>query len=1089
MNTKNIKANAPIESISEIFIKSGDTFQQKIEQECIIGSAIHPKLYQAAVTFIEDTGFWEPNTLLNHSINRFWLTKQPHNFGKLACFQQETGDLWQAKAANPRLDYSKTQKRLSYKLQRSIDSSEILNLSAQHSDCIIYTKYEAPKGIGAKPYLPPVTAGIWLAIARRINLLNQVPQIVIEQSHLNENVVVPGFWDWVAANPAVPIIYTEGAKKALSLLSKGYAAISLFGIHGGYRSHDSLGHRITPHLIPELDRFCSIERSVLLAFDQDSKAKTRKQVTAALFRFGGLLAASGCTVKLILWNGQLGKGVDDLIARAGLEVFQRAIDLAYTLDEYRLLLALQNRLQGINPTIRLQTANLNEIEAETIPKSGILAISSAKGTGKTKLIQTLTADEGNALLAGHRIALTRNLCSRLKLHYRGDLDRAQGHFINDSGYVLRVGTCVDSLLAINPDDFAGCDLILDEAVQVLRHLLTSSTCNKDGKRPALLARFTELVRTARRVVLADADLSTETIRYIQSLRNDSSIPWLLVNEAQVTPWQIDFIEASNATAITARLLKDIQAGQKTFVATDSKAGSQKLERLIAQIETIGYRCLLLNSETSGGELERAFIETPDHHIENYDVVIATPSMATGISIEKSYFDVVYGFFWGVSSTDADMAQALARVRPAVPRVVWCAKTGRNFSSIGRDVSSLKLKKLLQDKTNITAQLTATSLGSAHLQQFETYDWLNPHVHLWSIFESAQNRSMLSLRSALKVRLIHEGHQVRITSMDTYQEVRAALRAARDEVRRMEASAISDAANLTLAEAEALEQLETLQPDERLALKKWYLADFYCLPLSQITPELVLADDKGHQRSQITNLEQFLDIETAVHDDVQQIKKQTKWEHGISPWDVPHSRLKRKIRRLLGLQDFIIPGKVWTAESLANFTVKALHFASEIKAVLNVTVSEHMSPNQILGQLLEQIGLKTESKQFRQHGKRKRCYWLNQNHHAYLLEIIERRAKRGKTQLPLAPTDTPLSDISVEKTGCDSSSSFGYIDPLSEGTPDEVPSNLRSVDRCLVVNNIKRGSSSVSMQIGTPCFVPDSKVVGVRCSLSEQEAAF
>lgn len=1075
MNTENINANAPVEGTSEIFPRTGNAFQQKIEQECIIGSAIHPKLYQAAVTFVEDTGFWEPNALLNHSINRFWLTKQPHNFGALACFQQETGDLWQAKAANPRLNNSKTQKRLSHKLQRSIDSSEIPALSTQHPDCIVYTKYEAPKGVGAKPYLPPVTAGIWLAVACRTNLLNQVPQIVIERSHFDKDVVIPGFWDWVAANPTVPIVYTEGAKKALCLLSQGYAAISLFGIHGGYRSHDSLGHRITPHLIPELNQFCSIERSVFLAFDQDSEAKTRKQVTAALFKFGSLLAAAGCTVKLAFWNGQLGKGVDDLIVNAGIEVFQHAIDLAYTLDEYRLLLALQNRLQGITPSIRLQTANLNEIEAEAVPKSGILAISSAKGTGKTKLIQTLTADDGNALLAGHRIALTRNLCSRLKLNYRGDLDRAQGHFIDDSGYVLRVGTCVDSLLAINPHDFVECDLILDEAVQVLRHLLTSSTCNKDGKRPALLARFTELVKTARRVVLADADLNTETIRYIQNLRNDSSVPWLLVNEAQVTPWQIDFIEAPNAIAITARLLKDIQAGQKIFIATDSKAGSQRLERLIIQLETIGCRCLLLNSETSSGELERAFIETPDHHIENYDVVIATPSMATGISIEKNHFDVVYGFFWGVSSTDADMAQALARVRPAVPRVVWCAKTGRNFSPIGRDTSPLKLKKLLQDKTNITAQLTATSLGNAHLQQFENYDWLNHHVHLWSIFESTQNRSMLSLRSALKVRLIHEGHKVHITPMDTCQEVRAALRAARDEVRQMEAQAISNAANLTLAEAQALEQLKTLQPDERLALRKWYLADFYCLPLSQITPELVLADDKGRQRSQITNLEQFLDAETAVHEDVQQIKKQARWEQGISPWDVPHSRLKHKIRKLLQLQDFVIPGQVWTAESLTDFTAKALKLSSEIKAILNITVSAYMSPNQILGQLLEQIGLTTESKQFRQDGKRKRCYWLNPTRHAQLVEIIERRAKRRKPQLPSAPIDTPLSDISVERPGCDTSSSYSYIQPFIEGTLDEVPRNLYSVEHYFTVSKVSRGSS-VLIQTEKQCVPVCSEVV-------------
>lgn len=105
----------------------------------------------------------------------------------------------------------------------------------------------------------------------------------------------------------------------------------------------------------------------------------------------------------------------------------------------------------------------------------------------------------------------RNLSYRLGLDYKGDLDKAQGKFITGAGYTLRIGFCVDSLLWFNPNDFAGCDLVLDEVVQVIRHLLTSSTCAKDGKRPALLARLRELVRVARRVIVADADLDNATL--------------------------------------------------------------------------------------------------------------------------------------------------------------------------------------------------------------------------------------------------------------------------------------------------------------------------------------------------------------------------------------------------------------------------------------------------------------------------------------------------------------------------------------------------------------------------------------------------
>jgi hypothetical protein len=47
-----------------------------------------------------------------------------------------------------------------------------------------------------------------------------------------------------------------------------------------------------------------------------------------------------------------------------------------------------------------------------------------------------------------------------------------------------------------------------------------------------------------------------------------------------------------------------------FVATDSKALSKALHRLVTQQQP-ERRVLLLNSETTGGECEREFLQTPD----------------------------------------------------------------------------------------------------------------------------------------------------------------------------------------------------------------------------------------------------------------------------------------------------------------------------------------------------------------------------------------------------------------------------------------------------------------------------------------------
>jgi len=68
-------------------------------------------------------------------------------------------------------------------------------------------------------------------------------------------------------------------------------------------------------------------------------------------------------------------------------------------------------------------------------------------------------------------------------------------------------------------------------------------------------------------------------------------------------------------------------------------------------------------------------------------------MATGVSIEVEHFDKVYGLFYG-TVTDADAAQALSRVRANIPRVVWCATVGKNFSKVSKSESPFQLKQAL-----------------------------------------------------------------------------------------------------------------------------------------------------------------------------------------------------------------------------------------------------------------------------------------------------------------------------------------------------------------------------------------------------------
>ncbi|MBD3886221.1 DUF3854 domain-containing protein [Phormidium tenue FACHB-886] len=933
-------------------------FNSQIEHEFIQGSAIAPTLFQTTVRLCQDiettaTGDIETpiHDALNWNYTRFGHRAQQTLYAALLL--NEDGSCWQAKLSQPLTDPSKGKPR----------------------------KYETPKGNGSRAFLPSIPSPIRQQIAARYGI--PVP-------------LTGSFWDWLAAHPEIPIVLTEGGKKALALLSLGYVAIALYGVNGGYRKQVD-GTRA---LIADLNRFALPGRPLCLAFDQDAAAATRSRVNVALFRLGCLLKTQGCEVAIASWEGQQGKGVDDLLVNQGPAAWDTAYNDALSLVHWQIWQRLAGRLTA--PVhLRLNAQDLSQLNLD-LPKTGILAIASGKGTGKTKLIAHTLPRHEKVLAAGHRVALMRNLCARLQLEYRGDLDKVNGQFITGSGYTLRVGFCVDALLAIQPEQFTGCVLVLDEVVQVLRHLFTSSTCAKDGKRPALLARLRQIVAAAEQVIIADADLDDASIHYIQSLRGEDNAVFLIRNDYQAAGYAARLLDCPDRSPIFAELLAQVdalEAGKTLFITTDSKAVSKAIARLIDK-QFPAKSVLLINSETSSGELEREFIQSPDTVLArgDYDVIICSPSVATGVSIEvQGKIARVYGIFTGGSSTDADMAQALGRVREPVERVIWCAQAGSNFAKVSRSTNPLELRRQLQDQTSTTISLVRSSLREDIAGALRQYDWQSdPHLNLYSRISAAQNFSMYHLRDALLVRLRYEGHQVAVEERPSHPLMKLLLRQTRQENRELEAEAIVSAESLSYADILLLEQKEATTPQEQRAIAQFYLKDFY--GLEGLTVEDVLWDKGGRRRAEILNLEVQLFPELAIERSIKGIEKQAQWQQGYCPWDLSQMELRRRLRQELGFDDLIEQiqnGWEWTQYDLAPYAAKARSLATQIKAALNFTISSKIYDTQIVHQLLLQLGIQVRfshwSRSVEGHaGEKLRVYRVDVEHWQRVSGILERR---------------------------------------------------------------------------------------------------
>ncbi|AVH74310.1 DUF3854 domain-containing protein [Nostoc sp. 'Lobaria pulmonaria (5183) cyanobiont'] len=158
----------------------------------------------------------------------------------------------------------------------------------------------------------------------------------------------------------IPLVITEGAKKAASLLSQGHAAIGLPGISSGYRSpKNEWGKKIgDSYLADELAVFATSGRVFKICFDYETKPETKLNIQRDIWKTGSLLQEFGAVVKVVTLPGP-DKGVDDFIVSQGKEAFEKLSAGAISLEEWH-----QNQLDSLRFTIKLKDGTVKKIDQQ-----------------------------------------------------------------------------------------------------------------------------------------------------------------------------------------------------------------------------------------------------------------------------------------------------------------------------------------------------------------------------------------------------------------------------------------------------------------------------------------------------------------------------------------------------------------------------------------------------------------------------------------------------------------------------------------------------------------------------------------------------
>jgi len=786
------------------------------------------------------------------------------------------------------------------------------------------------------------------------------------------------FWQWVWCNN-VPIILCEGEKKAGCLLTLGYAAISLPGMTTGCRRDESGNF----HLIPDLQHFATEGREVYICFDYETKEKTIAAIRRETYKLKVEFGKAKSLPKIITLPGPE-KGIDDFVVARGASAFEECYRNAI---DYRRWERQRYSCLTYTPHLELSQQFLGKLP---IPENAkIIAIKSAKGTGKTEsfleIVDQAMQTGQRVLLITHRVQLGQAISDRIGIPYVTEL-RTEG-----TGDLLGYGVCVDSLhpesqARFHAEHWTNAIVIIDECEQVIWHALSAETEVKK-RRCRILSEIRQLLinvlnSDSGKIALCDADLSNLSLDFAIGLGGfeRQAIRWLnpfiVVNhyKPEVAP-KVYHYGQSNPLACFAAMIEEIEADGKVFCVTQSQKAKSKFStrtmEAVLRKQFPEKRILRIDSQTIADPEHPACgcLGNLDQVLSEFDVVLASPSIETGVSIDlKGHFTGVWGFFQGVSP-DNSARQALARVREAIPRHVWIAKRG--VGAIGNGATTLNsLMQSQKEVARLTGKLLMIGIDP------DSDEFSNPTAfNIWGKMACRINAGMANYRESVIEGLIAEGCEiVEVFGGGGHEDLNDQIVETRDEEHSAECEAIAFAPDLSDKEAEKLSEKKNKTAGEVYQQRKHFLKQRYHV---EVTPELVAKDDdKWYPQIRLhyylTVGKQFVEsrdrtlIQTAIETKETWLPTLAQSTIGVAV----------EMLEKLGIHKLMNPNESYHKghPELKQIAEVAKKNRWQIKAGLGITVNEKDSPIAIAQLLLGKIGQRlTYLGRLGSRGSRERTY--------------------------------------------------------------------------------------------------------------------
>jgi hypothetical protein len=603
-----------------------------------------------------------------------------------------------------------------------------------------------------------------------------------------------------------------------------------------------------------------------------------------------------------------------------------------------------------------------------------------------------------------RIALGREQAIRWEFTYIEDADTNAGK--EEFGAELttetiienisEIGLCVDSLAKLKYRDWSNTLIVIDEIELVLNHISTSSTCR--DKRSEILQIIQDKIKEALDngglLIGADADITDVTANYLKAIAPNH--PAFIVNhDFKGDPWEISFY-TDRRDPILSQIdehLADPEC-EPIAVAIDNQKEAEALDMVLKRkypyLENQVGGLIRIDSRITQQDFGKDFVKKPNESINKYlpKILIYTPSLGVGCSIDVKYFQQVYGlFFANVEPSQA--RQMLARVRESVPRTVWAKVRAGNAENEATSYLPADIKKRMFSKNETAmvplemalakamAEVKASGIDDPEdkdvlpvlietLQKMQGKDgsWNNPHIDLYCNQQARRDFALSQFAVQLRQECIDEGHN--LTDADGEETTNAGelIREGKKEIKRRDSNLTANAEDIPFKDAQELKRKAARTIEEEHKISKAFLK--HDLPELELNADFIykaVHEDNGRWLSQAKLFWLLNNPDALASKDEKHWKsKLAQFSKGVTClWDVKADTPKVEAILKSGLFDWIDLDNL-DAEYCSNspegqeFLTKCLANKKALRNALGITVKPDSHPIAIADKLLDRLGL-------------------------------------------------------------------------------------------------------------------------------------